>query len=61
MTVLEALSEVIKSDMQTLEQHILSGEVKGIENFRFLRGQLWGLRVALDHINVLNHQIEESE
>lgn len=60
MNALEVLIEQIDDDLDQLTQALQFGDVHSFEQFRFLRGQIWGLMVAKEKVQALSKTIEES-
>lgn len=60
MNALELLIEQIDEDLEQLNLALSVGDVSSFEQFRFLRGQIWGLMVAKEKVQALSKNIEES-
>ncbi len=59
MNEFDILKSRLKEDVEVLEHAILNGNLKTLEEYRFLTGQLHGLTVAIEHVKALESQIEK--
>lgn len=60
MSDLEVLLEDVEQEMEAVRDGLAEGQVTTMENFRFLRGQFWALKVVQDKIKARIQQREES-
>lgn len=60
MNALEVLIEQLDEDLAGVTAALQTGQVDTMNDFKFLRGQYWGLLVAKDKVQALLKQIEES-
>lgn len=60
MNALEVLIEQIDEDLEALSGALQVGDIATMEQFRFVRGQIWGLMVAKEKVQALQKNIEES-
>lgn len=60
MSDMQILLEAVEAEMEVARNALSHGQIGSMEDFRFMRGQFWALRVVQDMIKARIQQHEES-